>query len=272
MTDPDAGVRSAAEYARRTIGDHEALARDLEELAQKRAKVGNWRILSNGLCMITVSPPPGSTVDYPFEISSTEVTVKQFQQFRPDQLPSSEVTKFADCPMNMVHLFDSMQFCRWLSEQESDFEASRCVYPPVETIGPWLLLAPDYQKWEGFRLPTEAEWDCAVGAGTITRHFFGDSLQHLSRYAWWVGSSREQLWPVGLKRPNPLGLMDVYGNVAEWCHPTQVFFNPVIHPVRGGGYRTTSRLIDIPGSAAWQSDKPLSTIGFRVVRIPKAAR
>lgn len=272
LTDPDGGVHSAAAYARRTIGDHESLARDLEELAQKRASVGNWRILPNQLCMITVTPPPGAPVDYSFEISSTELTVKQFQQFRPESQPSLIVTQSGDCPMNMVTLFDAMQFCRWLNEQDPDFDDSHCVYPPVESIGPWLLLAPDYRNWEGFRLPTEAEWDCAVRAGSITSRFFGDATQDLSQYAWWVGTSQERLWPSGLKRPNPLGLMDVYGNVAEWCHPTQGAFIPAAHPLRGGDYRTTSRLIDIAGSEPSQSDKPLSTIGFRVVRVSSTAR
>jgi formylglycine-generating enzyme required for sulfatase activity len=114
----------------------------------------------------------------------------------------------------------------------------------VEAIGPWLMLAEDYQQWEGFRLPTTAEWEFSVRARTATRHFFGDSRHDMSHYAWWVESSQERLWPVGMKRPNPFGLFDVYGNVMEWCHEPGVPFDPSMHPLRGGSYRTTWQQFD----------------------------
>ena len=82
--------------------------------------------------------------------------------------------------------------------------------------------AMEYCRWlsaktgKVYRLPTEAEWEYACRAGTKSPYFFGDDASQIGDYAWYVENA-EKPQPIGKKKPNPWGLFDIHGNVAEWC-------------------------------------------------------
>ena len=69
----------------------------------------------------------------------------------------------------------------------------------------------------GYRLPTEAEWEYAARAGSTTRYWSGQEEADLARVGWYDNNA-DETHPVGQKPANPWGLYDVHVNVLEWCH------------------------------------------------------
>jgi formylglycine-generating enzyme required for sulfatase activity len=80
------------------------------------------------------------------------------------------------------------------------------------------ILKPDFIKLQGYRLPTEVEWEFACRAGTVTAYCFGNVQDHLSDYANYSWSRKDKMMPRGSYRPNFLGIFDMHGNVMEWAH------------------------------------------------------
>jgi formylglycine-generating enzyme required for sulfatase activity len=101
---------------------------------------------------------------------------------------------------------DAIRFCNERSYEEG-----------LEPCYDEETLECDFEA-SGYRLPTEAEWEYAARAGTPTPYFFGNDVGRLGQYAWTADNAGKQTHEVGTKRPNPWGIYDLYGNVAEWVH------------------------------------------------------
>jgi len=115
-----------------------------------------------------------------------------------------------------------MQWTKVMGNNPSFFKRKRTEGPrPVEDVS-WNDAQEFITKLNGmtgqkFRLPTEAEWEYACRAGSTTKYFFGDDMEGLEEYAWYMDNSNYRSHPSGLKKPNPFGLYDILGNVWEWC-------------------------------------------------------
>jgi formylglycine-generating enzyme required for sulfatase activity len=80
-----------------------------------------------------------------------------------------------------------------------------------------MKAQPDHTRLVGYRIPTEAEWEYACRAGTVTSRYYGMSDSLLPHYAWFQANSQNRIHPSGQLKPNDWGLFDMLGNALEWC-------------------------------------------------------
>jgi formylglycine-generating enzyme required for sulfatase activity len=199
-------------------------------------------------------------------VKATEVTQREYLAIMNDR-PSAH-TMCDECPVERVDFQDAVDFCNRLSE--------------------WADLTPVYSveqdtvrcDWDadGYRLPTESEWEYACRAGTSTRFSFGDDPADLDDYAWYGDNSNDRTHPVGLKPPNPWGLYDMHGNVFEMTWDGYFYYpdEPVTDPrrdphnenrmARGGDYHWDWDWATSSWRGTYTPEQRIPNLGFRVVR------
>jgi formylglycine-generating enzyme required for sulfatase activity len=222
-----------------------------------------------------------------FCMATTPVTRALYREVMGRGRPEWEADgRGGQLPANYVTWTDAVEFCNALSRRQG---IKPCYYVTI-LAGPVVYSSLNWDRLaDGYRLPTEAEWEYAARAGTTTWWFFGDEEQDLGHYAWFVNNADGQVHPVGEKEPNPWGLYDMLGNVWEWCWDWYAAYmaEPADDPegpaggsyrvVRGGSawnvpwvLRSAGRdggsVRDVPGYV--RLDRGVDSRGFRCVRVP----
>jgi len=210
-----------------------------------------------------------------FLIDKFEVTQEMFKEL---QLPNpSHWQESSRKPVERVRWRDAKRYCN----ERSLLEQLQPCYN--EKTQDWDC---DYSA-NGYRLPTEAEWEYACRAGTAASYDF-EQVEKLRQYAWFSEDAEQKTHIVGQKKPNAYGIYDLYGNVSEWCEdvysPTYYKDSPVNDPlgppspgkdvkrvIRGGNWRSSAeqcRATARQGERTGNTDACFSTdfCGFRCVR------
>jgi len=150
------------------------------------------------------TPPHEVRLDA-FLMDTCEVTQVSYQALM-GRNPSKASDGGAMRPVEQVDWLAAVTYCNMRSIREG---LAPCYN--LET------LACDFTG-DGYRLPTEAEWEYACRAGSMAAYAFGPNTSRLGDYAWFSDNASKTTHAVGQKRPNAWGLYDMHGNVAEWCH------------------------------------------------------
>lgn len=155
----------------------------------------------------------------PYEIGACPITQEQYALIageRPSAAPGERL------PVESVSWLDAVRFCNTLSVHAG--------------LSPVYHLDAETAEWDrtadGYRLPTEAEWEFACRAGSSAARY-----GELDDIAWYRENSGGRSHEVGTKQPNALGLYDMLGNVWNWCwdfYDTEVYGSYRV--LRGGGW------------------------------------
>ncbi|WP_238655507.1 formylglycine-generating enzyme family protein [Paenibacillus piscarius] len=223
-----------------------------------------------------------------FYIGKYEVTQQEWLEVmdtNPSQFQGEKL------PVESVSWYDAIEYCNERSVKEG--------LEPYYTIDknkvdPNNTSDRDFMKWtvtakegaDGYRLPTEAEWEYAAGGGQKSQSNLYSGSNNVEEVAWYWRNSGDQYltgdwnWPIiesnhsqpqagGLKKANELGLYDMSGNVREWCwnwYGEPDSKTGALRLVKGGGWIGGEGSAEISFRGQYEPSSRGNDQGFRVVR------
>jgi len=188
---------------------------------------------------------------YPFNFSKFQVTQKLYSAIIPD---SKFTFQGVHNPVESVSWNDAIRFCNLLSQREGLTE-----YYSIDVEG---FVAIKEIDADGYRLPTEAEWQYACKAGST-----GPRYGAIDDIAWYKPNADDRTHSVGTKVPNAWGLYDMLGNVWEWCwdlYDEKVYGSYRVF--RGGGWFDPERGCLATNRRRGHPSFEIDDLGFRIAR------
>ncbi|ADV48651.1 Sulphatase-modifying factor protein [Cellulophaga algicola DSM 14237] len=214
-----------------------------------------------------------------FYMGKFEVTQKEWNEIMPIN-PSNTIGD--NLPVEMVTWYECITYCNKRSNKEGLLP-----YYAIDTTKD--TLDGDIRinkKANGYRLPTEVEWEYAAGGGQLSKSFTFSGSNEINSVAWtWKDTGDTILsgnWnyrsmqrnhcstkPVGLKKPNELGFYDMTGNVMEWCeewHVTEHISKGTYRTQRGGGWINIDDYAKVAHRGYNEAKRRAMDQGFRICR------
>jgi len=170
-------------------------------------------------------------------------------------------------PVEQVSWFNAVEFCNRLSVSAGftpyyNIDKNRDDPENRNSGTRWTVTANG--DADGFRLPTSGEWGIAVRGRSVYGYFWGDEMN--GDFCWYSGNSNGTTHPVGMKKPNSIGLYDTCGNVREWCFDWHPQYKGWCRIIRDGHYSLDADEM-LPGKIEYRS--PHFEFGFTGIRVAR---
>ncbi|NIM16910.1 MAG: SUMF1/EgtB/PvdO family nonheme iron enzyme [Candidatus Aminicenantes bacterium] len=177
------------------------------------------------------------------------------------------------CPIHFIDWYEAVEYCNQRSRKEG-------LTPCYSGTGDNITC--NFEA-DGYRLPTEAEWEYASRGGSQSRHYRYSGSNDPDEVAWYARNIVVFFQPVGQKKPNELGIYDMSGNIWEWCWDRYDFDyyrdSPGINPrgplsglrrvLRGGCFAYPEYFLRSTARFRFEPNRKGINIGLRVVRTAK---
>ena len=219
----------------------------------------------------------GVKLTRPFALLDREITNEELIAFRPQY--SRFHLKYDAKPKDAgigADWYDSVAFCRWLSQQSGILESDQPYADPESLDVKDFPRELDPAAWaprdwplergrRGFRLPTESEWEVASRGGVRTAYGYGSDVALLDRFGWFAKNSGKHVHPPREQRPGTRGVFDMHGNLTEWTHDWYGDYGEatLVDPVT---QKMSSFRVYRGGS--WNHDAALCRTALRGQRVP----
>ena len=172
-------------------------------------------------------------------------------------------------PIESIDWYQAIDFCNKLSQKEG--------LTPAYKVSLHTYISCNWQA-DGYRLPTEAEWEFAARGGNLSKGYEYSGSDYTYEVGWNEDNSRKETKTIGMKKANELGIYDMSGNVWEWCWDYEAKYssesqtNPKgastgsYRVVRGGSWSNYDKYCRVANRCSSYPESSSRSLGFRLAR------